>query len=212
MLPAVVLKGHNLSIGVDTAAHVGKMHGAVVVPAVFVLTHELHAYRLADRLGHDRRGLGDIVVAAATKRARSFVVLNAHLGDWQSEHRGKAIACAIHTLRRAHDHGTVRSDLCDRATRSKRRVRLVRPMVRGKRDMGRFPERRCHIPGLGHDGVVRLGRAHLVVDVGVAWQRRHLLPRHLQVSGSADRVPLDRRDHTNEIAFADNPGAGNVLD
>ena len=79
VLPAVVFVGHELAVGVDAGAHVGEVRRAVVVPAVLVGAHELHAHRLADRLRHDGRGLRRVLVAAAAEGARAFDILHAHL-------------------------------------------------------------------------------------------------------------------------------------
>ena len=87
VLPAVILVGDELAVGIDAGAHVGEMRGTVIVPAVLVPAHELHAHRLADRLRHDRRGLRGILVAAAAEGAGALVVLDADLVDRQSEHR-----------------------------------------------------------------------------------------------------------------------------
>src|SRR5207253_1778024 len=77
VLPAVVLVGHELAIRVDAGADLGKMGGAVLIPAVLVPAHELHAHRLADRLRQDRGGLGGILVATAPERARALVIFHA---------------------------------------------------------------------------------------------------------------------------------------
>ena len=56
-----------------------------------------------------------------------------------------------------------------------------------------------------------LGGAHALeqVGVGIAWQRRALLPSHLERARGLDRVPLALRDDADEVALAHDPRAGN---
>src|SRR5262249_57574282 len=79
VLPAVVLVGDDPALGVDAGAHLGEMGRSVIVPAVLVGAHELHAHRTLDRLRQDRRRLCRILVAAVAEGAGALVVLYAHL-------------------------------------------------------------------------------------------------------------------------------------
>ena len=76
----------DLAVVVDRGAHVGEMGWAVIVPAVLVPAHELHAHGSPDLLRHDRRRLGGILVAAVPERAGSLVILHSNLAHRQTEH------------------------------------------------------------------------------------------------------------------------------
>src|SRR5580704_249969 len=81
VLPAVILVGHDLTVMVDRGAHVGEMGWAVIVPAVLVPAHELHAHGSPDLLRHDRRRLGGILVAAVPEDPGTLVIPYPHVAD-----------------------------------------------------------------------------------------------------------------------------------
>ena len=180
VLPAVVFIGHDLAVGIDGGAHVGEMGRAVVVPAVLVGAHELHAHRFADRLRHHGCGLGGVVVAASAIGARAFDVLHAHLVDRHAQHLRQHVAGVEDILGRADHQRPVSADVADGAVRAERCMRLVGAVIGCGRDVRGLLECLVGIAQSHDRGVVGLRRPHPGEQIGVAWQRAGLLPGHLQ--------------------------------
>src|ERR1700694_4511499 len=107
MTPSLIIEGHDLALGVDSAANVSQMRRAVVVPAELVLTAELKANRLAELLRHDSRRLLHVPVATAPEGVRTRVVLHPDLFEGQTEDLGQTDACLIDPLIGAHDESAV---------------------------------------------------------------------------------------------------------
>ena len=188
------------------------MRRAVVVPAVLVPAHVLHAHRPADRLRHDRGGLRGVLVAASPEGAGAFVVLHPHLLGRHAEHARQHVARVVDVLRRRLDQRAVGTDIGQRAVRPERQVTLVRTEIGRRAHMRRARKALGDVAAVGDDGVGRLLRAHLGEQVGVARQCRAFLPRHLERLRGLDRVPLVLGDHADEVALAHDAGGRDVLD
>ena len=63
MLPAIIFIGDDIALLIDARTHFGEMGRAVVVPAMLIPAHVLHAHGLARRRRHDGGGLGGVLVA-----------------------------------------------------------------------------------------------------------------------------------------------------
>jgi hypothetical protein len=181
------------------------MGGAVVVPAVLVGAHELHAHRLADGLRHHRGGLRGVLVATASEGAGALVILDADLVDREPEHLGQHGARVVDVLGRGHYQRAARADVGERAIGTERRMRLVRAAVARRRDMGGLREGLGRIAPVGDHRVGGLGGPHIVEHAGMARQRRGFLPRHLERADGLDGVPLALRDNAEEVALAHDP-------
>jgi len=61
------------------------------------------------------------------------------------------------------------------------------------------------VADVGNHRIGRLGGLHSFEQLGIAGQRRGVLPGHLEVAGCPDRVPFAFGDDTDEFAAAHHP-------
>src|SRR5215467_3084044 len=97
-MPALIYKGHHIARSVHTAAHVGEMGWAVIVPAEFVPAHELDPHGPADRLRHHSSRDRAIVMAGATKHAGTFIIADLHLIGSEPKRLSQHVAHAVRKL------------------------------------------------------------------------------------------------------------------
>ena len=212
VLPAMIFIGQHVSAGIDRGAHLGQMRGPVIVPAMFVPAHELHANRLAHRLRQNRGGLRGIVVTAAAERPRAFVILHADFFDRQPDHRRELGARTVNVLGPALNQCSIRGDVGNRAIGRERDVPLIGTAVSGRCDMRRCHEALRNVAYIGDNGIGCFRCPHPIIETGSVRQGRALLPDELELASSLDGIPFALGDHSDEVALAHDSNAGNVGD
>ena len=128
-MPALIFEGHDIARSVYTAAHVGEMGRAVIVPAEFVPPHELDPHGPADRLRHHCSSNRAIVMAGTTEHAGAFIVLDLHLIGGEPKRLSQHVAHAVRKLGRAHHERAPGADIGERAAWRKWSVGLIRPII-----------------------------------------------------------------------------------
>src|SRR5260370_40803209 len=98
MMPGIIFEVHDIARSVYTAAHVGTMGRAVIVPAEFVPAHELDPHGPANRLRHHCSSNRAIVMAGTTKHAGAFIVLDLHLIGGEPKRLSQHVAHPVREL------------------------------------------------------------------------------------------------------------------
>ena len=114
--------GRDVAGRVERGAQVDQRRRPFRIPAVLVGARPLHAHRLADGLGEQRRIGGGVLVAVAAVAARAVDIDAAHVLERHAEHLRELLAQIMRRLRRRPGRQLAVLELGDRAGRPDRAV------------------------------------------------------------------------------------------
>ena len=156
--PRLVVPADDLAARVETSAQLMDGCRAFGIPAVLVMAHPLDADRLPDELRHQRRVDRGRIGSVAAVAARGLEGDDANVLDRDVEGVGDRRADDVGALRSRPDRGRPVLDVCDRAGRADRAVRLNRGgVLRVERTCG-AGERLGRVAGACNNGVLEAGR------------------------------------------------------
>src|SRR5262249_55102741 len=154
--PPVIFVRNNAAFYVGGGPDLSDVCGTIVIPPVFIPTHELQSNRTADKLRHDGSGLRNVVLAAVSVITRPFLITNLNLFSRHSEDAGKTRACSVDILRRGDDQRRIRFHVGNGTVGSERSVGVIRTAANLSHNVRSSGYCTVHISFLEDNPILRL--------------------------------------------------------